>query len=312
MKFTLIGLAIIIFFGISGYTRGVLRIMACVFALFLAALLASPFSFFFSGIVQGWEAVPLALKPWATFLLTAFVIFFFTGAAGEVLIYLREKKRRKEGLPLRTKGEQYGGAVLGSLWGLFIVILICTSINIIGNIDMTVSKSMKQIEHLRAVKEAYAENISNLPDNSYDPLAQNTPKIEIPPAPTVSPEETSFSSIKEEVDTSIFYPVVNYVNPVDDKSLEVFENLFIVTSDPELFIKFQSHPEIARFTGNEKILKVSEDEEVQYCIQNQQYRELLNNQKIADLLNDRDLYEELRDINMNQILIDVINEGSKR
>ncbi len=306
MLFTLLGLMVIIISGVSGYFRGVLRIFASFLALFLAALLAGPLSFLFSGAVGNWKAVPLSLEPGATFLLSAFIVFFIAGALCEVFLSLREKKLKEKNLPVRGKIEAYTGAALGTLWGLFVVILIFTSIEIIGTVDMGMNKAMAQINHMRTLREIYSQ------DNTINPVQefpfQNTPGPDVTPVPVPTPQESRFGDIKEEVDSSIFSPVVTYVNPVDDKTLQVFEDLLIVTGDPELFARFQSHPVIAGLAKNPGILALAEDEDIQYYIQNQQYGELLDNQKISELLNDRDLFEELRDVDMQQILTEVMNE----
>lgn len=293
MTLSIVGLLLIILFGVMGYFRGILRICSALISFLLASVLAGPFSFLFSWIAWKLSFIPLALKPVAGVLITGLMLFLIFYIPEEFLIRKREKAFKDKGIA-RAKWESCGGAAFGLVWGFCLTLFILTAINVIGEVEMSINRVTEEITHNSVITQAYGKNIS---PEAYELLTREN---------TV--QESYISAMKKEIDNSIFAPAVKSLNPVNDDYLKILENLMIVTADPVLFDKFQNHPQISEFSRNPKLLELSKDKEIQSNIQAMKYEELLNNKKIADLLNDKELFNQLKDIDIDKILKEIINE----
>ncbi|MEW6365646.1 MAG: hypothetical protein AB1714_13540 [Acidobacteriota bacterium] len=282
MLITLIGLAVIVLFGIVGVFRGVLRILAAFASLALAALLARPVSFLFEWAVAGSDMVPLALVPIAALLGTAIILFLIFLIVAELLIRRRERQREESDLPKMESWERWLGGGLGAIWGFVLVLLTLTGLHVVGIVEEVVTAGPPQPVDDRVATRSQA----GAPKEADDPFVQ----------------------LKDEIESSAFGAAVVKASPVDERVQGVFQDLITVVSDPVLFEKFQSDPDIARFAEDPRILAVAQDEEIQEKIRAQSYYELLDNEKIAALLQEKDLYAELSKVDLGRILREVIEQ----
>jgi hypothetical protein len=288
MSLNLIGILLIGVIVVMGYLRGIFRILIAFLSLLLSAILAKPFSFTTSWLINKIDFIPLALKPFATLLATGillFLIFFFLGS---VLVSMREGKREEEGLPRIPFWERVGGALLGGIWGLFLVVIIFTGLEIIGSF------------------EEVSERISaGIKTNKEDDFLK---KDWFDLGRERRSSKGSFGVLKENVQKSLFAPLVKEINPLDEKITKIFENLITVMSDPDLLQQLKNHPEISHLTENPKLIKVAEDEEIKKALDSSDIYALLNNPKIANLTKDKELIDELKKIDIEKILDEIVKE----
>lgn len=289
MSINLLGFLLVGFFIVIGFFKGILRIVIAFLALLISALLAKPFSFLLSWLINKIDLIPLALKPPATLIATTLLLFTVFLFIGSFIISLKEKRREERGLPPILIWERIGGAILGGTWGLFLTVLILTGIEMIGNVEEALLKFSSQTQEAKKTDEFFKRDWFKLKkeekvSGSYLPL------------------------LKEKVHDSLFGSLVQRVNPVDEEAIKIIEQLLTVISDPELLENFRNHPEISRFTENPKFLEVAEDEEILKALDSSDIFNLLNNQKIANLMKNKELITELRRIDLERILDEILKE----
>lgn len=289
MSINLLGILLIGLFIVIGFLRGIFRILFAFISLLLSALLAKPFSFLLSWFINKIDLIPLALKPLATIIATALLFFTIFLFVGSFIISYREKRREEEGLPPITIWERAGGAIVGGIWGLFIVLLVLTGIEMIGSVEEAFLKISSQTQEVPKTDDFLKKDWFQLKKE----------KKEI---------GGSFPLLKEKVQDSLFGSLVQKVNPVDEKTIKTIEQLMTVLSDPELLEEFRSNPEISRLTENPKFINVAGDEEILKALNSSDIFSLLNNQKIADLMKDKELISEIKKIDIKRILDEVVNK----
>ncbi len=275
MSINLMGILLIGLFIVIGFLRGILRIIIAFLALLISALLAKPFSFLTSWLINKIDLIPLALKPLATFIATALLLFIIFLFIGSFIISLREKREEEQGLPPIPIWERVGGAILGGIWGLFLTVLILTGIEIIGNVEDAFLKFSSQTREAQKTDDFFKKDWFKL---------QKEEKV----------SGSSFPLLKEKVHDSLFGSLVQKVNPVDEKVIKMIEQLLTVISNPELLEKLRNHPEISHLTENPKFIEVAEDEEIQKALEVSDFFSLLDNPRIAELIKDKELIEEVK------------------
>ncbi|MBI2266407.1 MAG: hypothetical protein HYU64_14780 [Armatimonadetes bacterium] len=288
MAFTFIGICVILILAIVGYLRGALRILAAFLALFLAGLLAKPFSFLTLWLVKVAKLVPLVLQQPLAMVTAGLLLFVLITLVLEHPIKKREEKRKAGGLPVRTRWELTGGAALGALWGTCLVLLVATGIELVATVDQTVQDARK----LAVAKTSDGKGITITTEQ-----VQEKGVVREQPA-VVGP----FVPLKEELHRSLFGSAAERLNPVDKKALDVLSKLTIVTGDPALTRRLQNHPAVVRLTSEPRLQALARDPEIQQAIQAQQFELLLNNPKIAELLNDKELMRKFRGLDIEAIL----------
>lgn len=289
MSINLLGILLIGLFIVIGFLRGIFRILFAFISLLLSALLAKPFSFLLSWFINKIDLIPLALKPLATIIATALLFFTIFLFVGSFIISYREKRIEEEGLPPITIWERAGGAIIGGIWGLFIVLFVLTGIEMIGSVEEAFLKISSQTQEVPKTDDFLKKDWFQLKKK----------KKEI---------GGSFPLLKEKVQDSLFGSLVQKVNPVDEKTIKTIEQLLTVLSDHELLEEFRSNPEISRLTENPKFINVAGDEEILKALNSSDIFSLINNQKIADLMKDKELISEIKKIDIGRILDEVVNK----
>jgi len=278
MIVTLLGFVVVVVFAILGYFRGIYRILATFISFFLAAILAKTFSILLLWPVSESGIIPKSLVPLAGQIIAGIILFIlFYFVAGRIL-KIREARREKAGKPRMATGERISGALFGTAWGLFLFLFILTGIHLIGNVEEVLIQP---------------------------PKSEMEEEIE---APTSS--DGKFVTAKEQIEASLFGPIVKKTDPVDEKIKGIFQDLTIVVNNPLLYENFKNHPDIERFTNDPRILALSRDEQIQRQLQERRYFELLDNPQITSLLNDEALISELKNVDLGEILKEVIEKNS--
>ncbi len=279
MTVTLSGFIVVVVFAILGYFRGIYRILATFISFFLAAMLAKTFSSLLLSPVSQSGIIPKSLVPLAGQIIAGIILFIlFHFVAGRIL-KMREARREKLEKPRMATGERISGALFGTAWGLFLFLFILTGIHLIGNVEEVLIQPPKS----KMEEEIKAQTFS----------------------------EGKFVTAKEQIEASVFGPIVKKTDPVDEKIKGIFENLTTVVNDSRLYEYFKNHPDIERFTNDPRLLALSKDEQIQRQLQERQYFELLDNPKIASLLNDAALISDLKNVDLREILREVIENKSR-
>ena len=292
---TLIGFVVVILLGAFGYKRGLFRILAAFGSFLLASVSAKPCSVLLLGLVGMSGQVPKALVPLTAQLLAGLLFFFLLSFLTGRILDNRDEVREQLNETLMADWERFGGAVLGTAWGVFLVVFTLTGLHMVGAVEealvQTPAAAAREGRWAAATVTSYVNEMEE---------AQREP---LPAA--------KLGELKEQIDYSAFGVLVRKADPVDEKVKDIFRNLALVVGDPQLYERFKHHQVIARFTGDPRILALSEDMEIQGQLRAGQYYRLLDNGKIAALLNDRDLYRQLEGVEIAAILQEVIAEGRR-
>ena len=291
---TLSGFVVVILLGAFGYKRGLFRILAAFGSFLLASVAAKPCSVLLLGLVGMSGQVPRALVPLTARLLAGLLFFFLLSFLTGRILDNRDEVREQLNETLMADWERFGGAVLGTAWGVFLVVFTLTGLHMAG----TVEEALLQAPAAAAREGRWSATVTSYVNEMEE--AQQEPL-----------RAAKLGELKEQIDSSAFGVLVRKTDPVDEKVKDIFRNLALVVGDPQLYERFKHHQVIARFTGDPRILALSEDMEIQGQLRAGQYYRLLDNGKIAALLNDRDLYRQLEDVEIAAILQEVI-AGSRR
>lgn len=306
MDVTACGVIALVLFGMLGYFRGVCRIAAAFAAFFLAALLAKPASPPLLWLAERGHAVPQALAPLAGQVVAGLLLFPLLYGVAELLLRKREERRERSDRPRIALWERIGGAVLGTAWGLFLVVFVLVGLHLIGNVEGALNPpprpAPEKAKTPAASSPASARQVTAAVEKAPPP---RTPASS-PKAP--APAERKFVVLKKQIEGSVFGAVVRKASPASDKVAGTFQDLSIMVNTPALYDEFKRHPAIARFAADPRIRALSEDPQIQRQLQNKQYYDLLGNENIAALLKDKALVSDLQSVNLSAILQEVLGE----
>ena len=278
----LIGLLVIALFAYAGYRRGVLRMAASLIALAVAGILAQPLAGL--GALPLGSRVPLVFHPLGGAVVAGLVLFVLFDLLFGIPIKRQMKRREEEGEPLVPPWEAYTGLGLGTIWGLGILVLTLTGINAIGHAQRAMRHSDAEVNY----RSFHPGPWMTIPDEQLK---------------MAEPERSEFWSAQ--VEESVFAPLVNKVNPIDDKVEKTLGDLSVVCNDPQLFALFQQHPKVQAFMGNELLVGLSQDPEIARAIQEGNYRGLMDHPKIAEVAQNRQLMRQLKDFHVDELLQEV-------
>jgi len=281
MLINILGISAVLILAVVGYFRGLFSILATFVAFLLAALFAKPASYLILWLIKLSGVVPLALAPIAAQFSAGLVLFtIFSYIFGRLLRH-REHVRQQMNLPRKATWELPGGAVLGAVWGTFLVVLVLTGLHLIGSVKQAMVQPAAENAGSGNRRAEYANSIANF----------------------------DFENLKEQIEASAFGPLTKEVDPVDEKIHETFVKLRRVINDPYLLGLFKNHPTIDRLMGNYQLRVLAADPDIQAQLRASRYYDLLNDVRIAALLNNEELYNELKDVNLGDILQTIIDEN---
>jgi hypothetical protein len=305
MILTSLGVLAIVAITALGYKRGLYRIAAAFAALFLAALLAQPVSALFGGLLERVAVVPKSLAPLTAQLVAALLLFAAFSLCAERVLRALEGRREQAGKPQVALWARIGGAVLGSAWGLFLVLLVLIGLHLIGTVEEVLTRpapAAPAAAKPRAAAAAHSRSAAAPAGAAAATKAAPAPAGSQAKAPQAAPPASAFVALRNGIDRSAFGPVVQWADPVGSTVKGIFQNLTIVMNNPNLYEQFTRHPDIARFTQHPKMQALSEDQQIQTLLREKRYYELLDDAKIAELLNDEALFKSLRAVKMGEIL----------
>ncbi|MFN8607843.1 MAG: hypothetical protein U0931_09940 [Vulcanimicrobiota bacterium] len=289
----LIGLLLIALFAYSGYKRGLVRMFASLLALAVAGLLCQPFSGL--GAIFLPSSVPKVFAPLGGALIIGIIFFIILDFAIGIPIKKQAQAREEAGQPKVLPWEAYSGLVFGMVWGLGISVLIFSGIAAIGRAQRAVRRSDAMVTY-----------------RAKHPGPWGTIKeTELRQVLDVGPPPEQGEVWAEQVESSFFAPVVDKVNPLNEKMEKTLTDLSVVCNDPQLFAIFQAHPQVQEFMSNPVMVGLSQDPQIAEAIRAGNYKDVMDNPKITQVAQDPVLRQKLKELKIDQLLAEIREESFK-
>jgi hypothetical protein len=223
----------------------------------------------------------------------------------EIALRRREARRKEDGLTAREQWEAILGGALGGVWGLLLITLIFTGITVISGVQKSMRYANAEIDyrsdrrHRELLRVNQIARMTNTPPAPLDAHFENEPvedkNLKVDP-PSQGEE------LADQVQHSIFAPLVNRVDPVDDHAEKLLRDLTVVIGDPILYERFVAEPKVAELINEPKLQELSKDPEIAAAVRERRYRDLLNNPKLADTLEDDKLTAKLKALQIDSLL----------
>lgn len=284
LVFISFAIVLILFQVVRGWRLGVMRQFARV-----GALIAAYAAAFFGGRFIVPVARPFLKMP-------DVIISILGGAVLAILVYavisslgrlLFKRTGQHESFIVRFL---YGstGALLGILFGTFLVWLIVVGVRAIGAVaDAQVhgqpgSRLAAQPQSLHAVDMRRRL----LSESDEEP-------------PTLI---TSLARLKNSLELGALGDVVKKADVIPTQAYETLGKVGQAFSDPEVAQKFLSFPGAHELSEHPKIMALRNDHEIIEMIEQGRFIELLQNQRIIDAVNDPMLVEQIKKFDLQQAL----------
>ena len=289
----LIGLLLIALFAFSGYKRGLVRMFASLLALAVAGLICQPFSGL--GAILLPSSVPKVFAPLGGALVAG--IFFFLVLDFLIGIPLKKqaKAREEAGDPKVLPWEAYTGLVFGLFWGLGISVLIFSGIAAIGRAQRAVRRSEAMVTY----REKHPGPWGTIMEKDLKQVLE------------VGPPPEQGEAWAEQVENSLFAPVVDKVNPLNEKVEKTLTDLSVVCNDPQLFLLFQAHPKVQQFMSNPVMIGLAQDPQIAESIRAGNYKDVMDHPKISQVAQDPVLRQQLKELKIDQLLADIREQSYK-
>jgi len=279
VAYDLLALLIILFFAWRGKRRGFAREMASMISIVGSILLAKPLGgllihVFTNATLPGFIATPIELTlggvaAYLFFRVTLFLILRFSGLLKE-----REDGHVKSWL-------EAGGALIGSLFGAFIVLAFGWYILSFG----TVGAILMQNSRLQTALAAQTS----------DPLPPQVRLLFLPTQMTAAHRAPFAMSISGKIS--------NHFNPIPTKIIESAEVVIKVTQNPEEIQKLAEFAQVQALMEQPSIKALVGNEEVKALAEKGDIQGLLNHSDIQALLNDPEIQEILKNMDPEEIKV---------
>lgn len=289
----LIGLLLIALFAFSGYKRGLVRMFASLLALAIAGLICQPFSGL--GAIFLPSSVPKVFAPLGGALVAGIFLFAMLDFLIGIPLKKQAKAREEAGQPKVLPWEAYTGLIFGMIWGLGISVLIFSGIAAIGRAQRAVRRSEAMVTY----REKHPGPWGTIMEKDLKQVLQ------------VGPPPQQGEAWAELVESSVFAPVVDKVNPLDEKMEKTLTDLSVVCNDPQLFVLFQSHPKVQAFMANPVMIGLAQDQQISESIRAGNYKEVMDHPKISQVAQDPVLRQQLKELKIDQLLADIREQSYK-
>lgn len=289
----LIGLLLIALFAFSGYKRGLLRMFASLLALAIAGLICQPFSGV--GAVFLPSSVPKVFAPLGGTLVAGIFFFVILNFLIGIPLNKQAKAREEAGEPKVLPWEAYTGLVFGAVWGLGISVLIFSGIAAIGRAQRAVRRSEAMVTY----REKHPGPWGTIMEKDLRQVLE------------VGPPPEQGEAWAEKVESSIFAPVVDRVNPLDEKVEKTLTDLSVVCNDPQLFMLLQAHPKVQTFMANPIFIGLAQDPEIAQAVRAGNYKAVLDHPKISQVAQDPQLRQQMKELKIDQLLAEIREQSYK-
>ena len=287
--FVSFGVALILFEFIRGWRVGLMRQLIRVFAVIVA---------YASAIYGGRLVVPI-LRPFLR--MPDFVVAILAGSLLAVLIYsvisnlgrIFFKRTAQHASAALRIFSGASGAVVGMIFGLFLLWLILVGIRSAGAI------ADGQV-HARATSAPEAVHAVYSPDNDNLALKQEKP----PPLPAL------LARLKNSVELSAVGEVVKRTDAVSQPTYDTLAKVGEVISTPTAAERFLSFPGARELGQNPKIIALREDTQIPDLIAQHRFFDLLQNDKILEAVNDPTLARQIKNFDWKGALDYALEQDS--
>lgn len=275
---------LILFEVIRGWRRGVARQLAR-----LGALMAAYFAAFFGGKMIVPIARPLIKMP-------DIVLSILGGALLAILVYViistlgRMLFRRTAQHDSTVVRFVYGstGAMLGFLFGAFLVWLIIVGVRSLGAVADTQGASSRTAPASMQPTNLHAVDIRR---RSVPEPSEETPNL-----------MASLARLKNSLELGAVGDLVKRADVVPTKTYETLGKAGKVFSNPESAQKFLTFPGARELSEHPKIIALRDDPEISEMIAQGRFLDLLQNDKVLSAANDPVLIEQIKKFDLSAAL----------
>lgn len=287
MAFWIVGGIFVLYSLISGWRRGVVRQSLSVFAIVAG---------YFAGVFGGKLLMPIlrgiGYPDFAISLLAGCVmgtlVYLGVSALGAILF----KKTSQQDLFLVRWGYGLGGALLGAVFGLFLLWLALMGLRLLGTVAET---EIKLAQGDQPAKPAHASHSS--PSSHPSQLPKSGPQ-----RPDPGSLAHTLADLKHSVEQSPVGDYAEKIDPLPGKVYSMMRNLTRVMSNTDSVERFLEFPEIRKLTDNAKIRALLDDPEIAKAGQNRDYWTLVKNPKVVEVLNDPAVFELVKKVELEKAL----------
>ncbi len=296
---TPIALGFILIFALVGALRGGLRVGASFLSFLAGGLLAFPLAPLAKPLMAA-TPVPLALQPVAALAAVGLAVFIALRIVFSIALGIRERKRRRQDLPLRSSMDRGLGALLGAAWGTLLVLVVLAGIGLVYDVQTAIEMPIEAQSNLDLPPATGAIR----PDLSSDRIAE-APETTTPPdvpATGYEPASGPIATLGREVSSSVFGPLVEKASPLGKNQGETIRNFVSLLDDPAALERLRRQPEIQNLLQNPSILEATENPEIASAIRSRDLLSLLNHPTIAKLASDPELRQEILSLDLDGLL----------
>ncbi len=257
-----------------GWRRGVVRQMACMVAIASAYVAA----IFGGRLLVPWLR-PLALPDPLLAALGGALCGLVAFAAVMLASTLLFKKTSQQPIAIVRLGYGTLGALIGGLFGVFLVWIAVLSIRVLGTLaeaDVAISSAHRRTTERRLKVDARSR-----------PSAKGVRQI---------------AEMKRSLEEGTTGAVVEQVDPIPDRLYAMLGKLGQMFSDEQSMERFMSHPGVRPLAQHPKIVALQEDPVIARDVLSRNYFGLIRNQRIVEAANDPGIGELMRHVEFEKAL----------
>jgi len=193
--------------------------------------------------------------------LIVLTVYFSLGLITAVLF----KRTNQQSVGLVKFGFGAAGALLGAVFGLFVVFVCAIAVRVAGSL-------------------AEAE------------LRPNSTAV-----PT-SPLAARLAGVKRSIEQSPAGPIIEKIDPVPTEVYDTLGKISRLVANPTSMEKMASEPDVRRLSAHPRILALRDDPEVQLALRNGEIFSLLRHPKLVEAANDPELMRQLAAFDLQKAL----------
>ncbi|MDQ3623762.1 MAG: hypothetical protein M3463_14945 [Verrucomicrobiota bacterium] len=232
--------------------------------------------------------------------LLGIAVYLVIGLTGGILF----KRTGQQSVGLIRFGYGLGGAVIGGLFGLFLVWVAVLAVRVLG----TLAES-----GIVANEAAATVRVAPPPAERETPRTGELPVVRVPevaravPVPKPVPEPPNalvrrLVAMKQILEQGASGAVVEQVDPIPEAVYASVSKIGQIVSSPQSVERFLAYPGVRELTVHPKIVGLRDDPEIARDIGARSYLKLVRNERIVAAANDVELGEKLRRLEFEKAL----------
>jgi Colicin V production protein len=269
---------------VRGWRLGLLRQLVRVAALVMAYAAAVFGGRLLVPIVRPFLKMPDIVLSILAGAVLALVIYALVTSMGMVLF----KRTGQENSQVAHLFYGFAGAIVGLIFGAFVLWLIVTSVRAVGTL---------------ADAQVHNQAISRETDQSPTLRALDVRRRFLSDSNAASPAlATSLARLKNSLELGHLGSAIKQTDPVPLKTYKTLGKLGSVFSNPECAQKFLTFPGARELSEHPKILALRADPAISEMIAHGRFLDLLQNQRIIDAVNDPTLADRIKKFDLQKAL----------